>query len=365
MATTRQPRRNRDLRPVLLALEERALLNGSMPTHLHHIKAALADVKHPHIHTSANAPAPTITIISRVDSNGYRFINFDGPNADTTGTFLLHGTMMNGISNRGLGVGFTSDNNGAFTNFTADHARPTIGRILSNPALPKAVASGINNAGIVVGTDGNGNASFLVHGSIHNFIPLGGASAAAFGINDHNTIVGQVVEADTSPGFIRVNANTYITINAPSGPNIVSAQGINNKGLVVGSYYGTDGQIHGFTANAKSAVNGVLTGTPVADPVIPAVPGEPGATFVSSQILGVNDHGIAVGYYSDSTDSQHGFLYNTNTGQYTFLDNPRAAFNNDGVGTITRITGITNAGEITGSYSDANQAFHGFQARTL
>ena len=33
-----------------------------------------------------------------------------------------------------------------------------------------------------------------------------------------------------------------------------------------------------------------------------------------SQILGINDHGIAVGYYGDSTLSQHGFLYNTNTG---------------------------------------------------
>ena len=31
-----------------------------------------------------------------------------------------------------------------------------------------------------------------------------------------------------------------------------------------------------------------------------------------SQILGVNDHGIAVGYYGDSTTSQHGFIYNSN-----------------------------------------------------
>ena len=67
-----------------------------------------------------------------------------------------------------------------------------------------------------------------------------------------------------------------------------------------------------------------------------------------------------MGYYGDSTGSQHGFFYNTNTGQYSFLDDPNAAFNN-GV-EITQITGINDSGEITGFYSDANGVFHGFVA---
>ena len=67
-----------------------------------------------------------------------------------------------------------------------------------------------------------------------------------------------------------------------------------------------------------------------------------------------------MGYYGDSTTSQHGFLYNTKTGQYTFLDDPSEAFDN-GV-EVTQITGITNSGEITGFYSDANGVFHGFVA---
>jgi hypothetical protein len=81
---------------------------------------------------------------------------------------------------------------------------------------------------------------------------------------------------------------------------------------------------------------------------------------VFSQILGISDHGLAVGYYGDSTTSQHGFFYNTLTGQYTFLDNPAEQFDN-GV-EVTQITGITNSGEITGFYSDANGVFHGFVA---
>jgi hypothetical protein len=83
---------------------------------------------------------------------------------------------------------------------------------------------------------------------------------------------------------------------------------MNNNDLIVGFYLGTDGQVHGFMANASSAQNGQLTGTAIADPTIPSVAGEPGATFVFSQILGINDQGIAVGYCGDSTASQHGFL---------------------------------------------------------
>ena len=143
----------------------------------------------------------------------------------------------------------------------------------------------------------------------------------------------------------------------------MNAQGINNKGLVVGFYvrHGRPGpRLH--RERRTRAKNGTLTGIAVADPTIPNVPGEPGATFVFSQILGINDKGIAVGYYGDSTTSQHGFIYNTHTGQYTFLDDPSEAFNN-GV-EVTQITGITNSGEITGFYSDANGVFHGFVATT-
>ena len=151
-----------------------------------------------------------------------------------------------------------------------------------------------------------------------------------------------------------------VRIDAPSGPDTVNAQGVTQKGEIVGFYVGTDGQDHGFIADVSQAKHGQLTATPIADPTIAAVVGEPGATFVFSQILGINAHGMAVGYYGDSTTSQHGFLYNVKTGQYTFLDDPAEAFNN-GV-EVTQITGINDSGEITGFYSDANGVFHGFYA---
>jgi len=358
MMATRRSNRNRSLRPVLVSLEDRALLNASVPHKLGK-DGALAHVlaaKEHKVHQS-EVKGPTITIDGRVSSGGFVFTNFDGLNA---GTNAGTGTNMNGISNSGTAVGFTIDNNMHFHNFTTNPLKSRSLKALNINGSMTAMAFAVNSKGTVVGTDGNGNAFFLNHGTVNTFIPTGGTSALALGINDHGTIVGQYTTSTAMPGFIRVNGNSFITINAPSGPNTVNAQGINNHGEVVGFYVGTDGQDHGFMANEKTASNGTLTGTSIADPVIPNVPGEPGATFVFSQVLGINDHGIAVGYYGDSTTSQHGFVYNTNTGKYTFLDDPSEAFNN-GV-EVTQITGITNSGEITGFYSDANGVFHGFVA---
>jgi hypothetical protein len=306
---------------------------------------------------ASQAGAADITILNKAFASGYTFINFDGPNA---GTNANAGTNMNGIANNGTTVGFDIENNGVLRNFTTNPLVSTTANLLNINGSTTAMALGVNSAGTVVGTDGAGNAFYLSGGTVNTFIPTGGTTATALGINDLGTIVGQYATAAATPGFIRTGPNSYIMVNAPSGPNTVNAQGINNNGLVVGFYLGPDGNVHGFMALQKNAAGGMLTGTPIADPVIPPVPGEPGATFMFSQILGINDKGLAVGYYGDSTISQHGFLYDLNTGKYTFLDDPSMAFHN-GV-EVTQITGINNDDEITGFYSDANGVFHGFVA---
>ncbi len=297
-----------------------------------------------------------LTIIGQVSGSGYGFTNFDGPTPNGAGT------TINGISNTGTIVGFDSDANGNFQNYTANPLVSTATNSININNSAFGVVNGVNSSGTVVGSDGNNNAFTLTNGDVSTYIPNNGVSAAAFGINDHGLIVGQyTTNADITPGYV-LDGSKLTTINAPSGPDGVNAQGINNNGLVVGFYLGNDGQDHGFMAqfNAASPPS-TLTGTAIADPMISAVPGEPGATFVFTQILGVNDQGIAVGYYGDSTTSQHGFLFNTNTGQYSFLDDPGAGFNN-GV-EVTQITGINNSGEITGFYTDANGAAHGFVAQ--
>jgi uncharacterized membrane protein len=296
--------------------------------------------------------------VATVNSGGYTFTNFDGPNS---GNAAGAGTTINGIANSGATVGFSADNNGNFTNFVRnpDGIFTTLTSLNNGTA---GMANGINRAGDVVGQL-NGNAVVLPHGGSPQTPALPqNAGSTAFGINDNGNILGQFTIDGAMPGFFVANSagGNFVRIDAPTGPDTVNAQSVNNHGLGVGFYVGTDGQDHGFMANISQAHNGQLTGTPIADPPIPNVPGEPGATFVFSQILGVNDNGIAVGYYGDSTTSQHGFFYNLNTGQYTFLDDPSEQFNN-GV-EVTQITGINNADDISGFYSDANGVFHGFLA---
>jgi hypothetical protein len=299
-----------------------------------------------------------ITLLgSPITSNGYTFTNFDF--SPLTGTSA--GSNVNGISNTGQVAGTTVDANGAptFTNFTGN---PLTGTLTQLNTGAGQTAFGTNSAGSVVGGNGT-NAFFLPNGgSLQNLVTPAGA-INAFGINDNGNIVGQFTSGDNTPGFIlnSINGTNFTTINQPTGitADAINAQGINNHGLVVGFYLGNDGQVHGFTANMP-ATPGTITATAVADPTIPANPHEPGATFVFSQILGVNDSGLAVGYFGDSTTSQHGYFYNTNSKTYTFMDDPSAAFHN-GV-EITQITGITNSGEISGFYSDANGTFHSFVA---
>ncbi len=304
---------------------------------------------------TSSARAGGITIINTMTADGYTFINFDGPTPNSGGT------TIDGISNNGTVVGFTTDAAGNLTNFTANPPA-TSATILNINGSTAAMANGINSAGTIVGFDGVSNAFSLPNGGTPtSLLPSSDTPAMAFGINDKGMIVGQYTAGANTPGFID-KGGTITTVNAPTGAttDIVNAQGINNNGLVVGFYVGNDGQYHGFTANAGAASGGSVTGTEVADPVIPSNPNEPGATFVFSQMLGVNDSGMAVGYYGDSTTSQHGYLYNTNTGTYTFLDDPAAGFS--GGVEVTQITGINDSGEITGFYSDSSGAFHGFVA---
>jgi hypothetical protein len=301
--------------------------------------------------------AGTMLIGSPITAGGYTFTNFDF--SPLTGTAT--GSNVNGISNTGQVVGTTVDANGAptFPNFSGTPA--TTLTQLNTPA--GQTAFGINSAGNVVGGNGT-NAFFLPVGGPLQLLMTPPNAINAFGINDKANIVGQFTSGANTPGFILPSStsNSFTTINQPTGitSDVINAQGINNNGLVVGFYLGNDGQVHGFTANAPASPGTSITATAVTDPTIPANPNEPGATFVFSQILGIDDAGLAVGYFGDSTTSQHGYFYNTNTGLYTFLDNPAAMFHN-GV-EITQITGITDSGEIAGFYTDANGTFHSFVA---
>lgn len=281
--------------------------------------------------------------VSAADPIYSQFVTFNGP-GDNGG-----GTTVNGISNSGAIVGFSTNADGAtLTNFVRNPNGSFTALNIGND--PLANANGINAAGTVVGFS-NGQA-FTLGGGLLSFLPPASpgatASQTAFGINDSSAIVGQYVNlsTNTTPGFVYENGR-FTTLNPVANAVVTNAQSINNNGLVTG-FYSTDGSHeHGFFYNTTT---GRYTLT--ADPVEP--------DLFLTQFLAVNDNGLAVGYWQDFAGNQHGFLYDINTGQYTFFDDPNEGAI-DGM-RITQITGINDANEITGFFVNAEGLQEGFYA---
>ncbi len=285
----------------------------------------------------------------------YSFTDFDGPVA--TGA-TIDSTFINGISNSGVVVGFTVDKSGGFVNF-----KGVPGSFTSLNIPSDANPNGINVSGQVVGSITT--SAFLlessVPGSSPQTLPLVTPTTdneVAFGINDGGSIVGQYSESTTGImlGFLDVG-KVFTTLNPVASTDsspIVFAQGVNNAGLVVGYYSEADGIDHGFLYDSLSKSYSLL-----ADPVTAQTAN---GNLSLTQFLGINDSGVAVGYYqANDTGSQFGFLYDTKTKTYTYLDNPSAVPDSAGTQT-TQITGITNFGKIAGYYVNTAGVQQGFIA---
>ena len=76
---------------------------------------------------------------------------------------------------------------------------------------------------------------------------------------------------------------------------------------------------------------------------------------VSTQLLGVNNLGQAVGTYTDSQKVGHGFVYNWSSRAFTRVDVPGAA--------STLVNGINRLGWLVGFYTDAKGNTIGFEAK--
>jgi uncharacterized membrane protein len=121
----------------------------------------------------------------------------------------------------------------------------------------------------------------------------------------------------------------YASLKFPNAP-VTNVNGINNSNVIVGYYYDSQYFVHGFIyrAGKYTAVN------------------FPGATM--TEVLGINDNSDVVGMYQKpGTLNFHGFL--RHNGVFTTLNDPSAK-----IGTMA--FGINNGGTIVGTY-DNHQGF--------
>jgi hypothetical protein len=183
--------------------------------------------------------------------------------------------------------------------------------------------------------------------------------------------------------------NDFMNENFP-GSVQTQVTGINNRDLTVGFYVDASGNNLGFVDH-----DGLFTR--VYDPAGAPLSTSPNGTPSVEQLLGVNDHDVAVGFYTDAKGQNHGFTYDVQHGAFKgvsvsgFTNVTAAAINNDGdiagfgtdakgrtagfildeKGKVTELTGpsgavsvnalgINNKDEVVGSWTDAQGNTHGF-----
>ncbi|MBV9250382.1 MAG: hypothetical protein JO227_14200 [Acetobacteraceae bacterium] len=157
------------------------------------------------------------------------------------------------------------------------------------------------------------------------------------GINNEGKIAGYFGSGTPA----NVHPNKGYTIDPPYGQanyhneNFPGSQqtqvtGLNNRDLTVGFWADANGDNFGFVENDGRFVN-------VVDPNAP----KPAAGTPSvEQLLGVNDHDKAVGFYTDASGNNHGFTYDIKSGSFD-------AVNVAGFTSVTA-TAINNEGDVAG-----------------
>ncbi len=108
------------------------------------------------------------------------------------------------------------------------------------------------------------------------------------------------------------------------------------------------GNTVGFWVNAKGANFAFYTSTNRNFHQVKDFPGATNASPQIDQLLGINDHGVAVGVYTNSANHNRGYVYNIHTRKFNRVLKPGAP---QGLtGPSLTATGINNFGTISGFY---------------
>jgi hypothetical protein len=210
-----------------------------------------------------------------------------------------------------------------------------------SPFYDETAGAGINNRDEIVGyvdvfVGGNccERHSFLLKSKVFSPIDVpfpGVTETTVSGINDRGQIVGYYRDSMGGHGFV-LEDGVFTPIDVP-GALDTHPWGINNAGLIVGTYSITRDSLLGFVLDQGEFAE--FTG-PDGNPALP---------------FDVNDQGQIVG-----STGGHGFLYDH--GRFRLIDVP---FEEASPGS-TVVNGINNRGQMTGVYSDAFGHGHSFLA---
>jgi hypothetical protein len=173
----------------------------------------------------------------------------------------------------------------------------------------------------------------------------------ASGMNNRGVVTGSYVDANNVyHGFLRSPEGSFTTFEAPGADttagsfNGTSPNSINDLGAITGSYSDANGFSHGFLRSRE----GEFTTFEV-----------PGAGGYGSFPIALNLEGAVVGYYTDPNYNFHAFL-RSRDGKFATFVGPGACDTGTSTGCYgNEATNINLFGTSVGNYMDVNFVGHG------
>jgi hypothetical protein len=221
---------------------------------------------------------------------------------------------------------------------------------------------GVNNEGVIAGYFGSGaqnhpNKGYVLsHGAYRNENFPGSVQTQVTGLNDHGVTVGFWSKMNTASmandnfGFFSVGGKFY-SVNFPTGnnasPPVDQLLGVNDHDVAVGFYTNAQGNNRGYEYNISTR-----TFTRV---LVPGAPGgEAGPSLTSAAI---NNYGDVAGFYAKTSSQTDAFL-RLHNGQFITLAVPGAS--------MTQAFGVNDHDEVVGAYTvgtGSTATMHGFTWR--
>jgi len=270
--------------------------------------------------TSANPAADTPA------SAHYKFITIVAPNSPYA--------VASGINNAGLLTGYYLDSSSNYHGFVWQNG--TFQTVDYPGALDTSLGQA-NNRGVAIGSYGDGTTNHTVTYSVST-----GAWTAlpdipnysqndGYSINDEGVVVGNAFEGSTSVAWIWDPATlSYSFFTVPgAAQSTTSPSGINDKNQIAGYYADASGVYHGFLKQY-----GTYTTIDV-----------PGAADTYPD--GINNRGIIEGQIFDTAFAAEGFVEAAG-GQFVIVNYPGSG--------ATAIVGINDRGDLSGGYGGADFA---------
>ena len=250
-------------------------------------------------------------------------------------------------------AGASTLHSGGYQFRTADNARDlTFNQLL-----------GVNNEGVIAGYFGSGaqghpnkGYELLPYGGYLNENFPGSVQTQVTGLNDRGVTVGfwstmnNANQVNDNFGFFSVGGRFY-SVNFPTGnnasPPVDQLLGVNDHDVAVGFYTNAQGNNRGYEYNIRTR-----TFTRV---LVPGAPG--GQAGPSLTAAGINNRGDVAGFYARTSSQTDAFL-RLRSGRFITLAVPGAS--------MTQALGVNDSDEVVGVYttgSGNNAQMHGFTWR--